>query len=90
MYPDVEKWKKVDIDNKYEEIYNRYAHVIISIEPDAKEGEFELLSNDSMKVVLNEKNLKDLNVKYIMIGDKKIISQFDDIKAEEKYGNERF
>ena len=90
VYPDVEKWKKVDIDNKYEEIYNRYAHVIISIEPDAKEGEFELLSNDSMKVVLNEKNLKDLNVKYIMIGDKKIISQFDDIKAEEKYGNENF
>lgn len=90
VYPDIEKWKKVDIDNKYEEVYNRYAHIVISIEPEAENGEFELLSNDSMKVVLNEKNLKDLNVKYIMIGDKDIISQFKDIKVEEKYENEKF
>lgn len=46
------------------EIYNRYAHISIDLIKD--ETHLELLGADHFKIYLNYKQLKDLNVKYIL------------------------
>ena len=46
------------------EIYNRYAHISIDLIKD--ETHLELLGADHFKIYLNYKQLKDLNVTYIL------------------------
>ncbi len=63
VYPDIERWKKVDPDGRYNEVYNRYAHIMISYgESDEK---FALQNTDYFLVYLNYDELKKLGVNYI-------------------------
>ena len=64
VYPNLDRWKKLDPEGKYEDIYNRYAHIVIEL-TDEEEARFELLVVDSFKVYLPVNKLKDLDVKYI-------------------------
>lgn len=89
VYPDVEKWKSIDVDNKYEEIYNRYAHITMTIDLSLENAEFEFLSLDSMKVILNEESLKILKIKYVLIDKNEKIPEFKEIKTEEVYSNQK-
>ena len=67
VYPNLDRWKSLDKDNKYLEIYNRYAHIQIILDEKYESAEFELKTPDSFVVKLNEKSLKEvLNVKYIL------------------------
>ena len=65
VYPDIDRWKLIDSDGKNEEIYNRYAHIPMELTSDSKSS-FELLHPDSFKVLLNAKDMKKLDVKYIL------------------------
>lgn len=65
VYPDLEKWHKIDPQGQYEDIYNRYAHIVINlIKKD--ESSFELIQTDLFKLYLDVFDLSKLDVKYII------------------------
>ncbi len=64
LYPDLDKWHQLDVDNKSEEIYNRHAHVVVDLVNDSNTS-FELVSANIMLVKLNVNDLSKLNVSYI-------------------------
>ena len=67
IYPNINRWSKIDPEGKYEEIYNRYAHIQIILDENCNiENKFELIQADCITVYLEEKELRTLNVKYIL------------------------
>ncbi len=66
FYPDIEKWKIIDPDSKYQDIYNRYAHINIQL----TDGDTSLSLNtpDSLTVELNPSKLKELGIQYLVGG----------------------
>lgn len=64
LYPDLDKWHKIDKNKTYEEVYNRYAHIEIELQNSSKSS-FRLISPDHFCVNLNINDLKILNVSYI-------------------------
>lgn len=67
IYPNMELWEMLDKENKYEEVYNRYAHVYMELveSEDQITNKFELISTDSFKVFVTPEELKEMNIKYI-------------------------
>ena len=64
-YPDLDLWKELDRSAEFEDIYNRYAHVLIDIVLD-EPTYFTLETPDSFKIHLNINDLNLLGVDYIM------------------------
>lgn len=66
-YPDLEKWQKIDVNNKSYEIYNRYAHIVpnLLVNDNGTASYFELKHPDSIQLNLNINDLKKLNITYI-------------------------
>ncbi len=66
-YPNMERWKKLDLDGHYEDVYNRYAHIGMKLRKSNEEYEekFELIQADAFNVYIEPQELKELNVKYI-------------------------
>ncbi|HFI0447686.1 TPA: hypothetical protein ACGOW0_002149 [Streptococcus suis] len=64
-YPNLDLWRSLDPNNKYSDIYNRYAHILVEIN-NSDEVVFELLQPDVFKVYLPVSKLKDMNVKYLV------------------------
>lgn len=62
-YPNLDLWEKLDQEGRYEEIYNRYAHVIIKFTDE--DTSFDLLYNDQMQINLSYKDIIKTNVDYI-------------------------
>lgn len=77
MYPAFERWKLIDKDNKYREIYNRYAHIDIELTKDYTEF---VMGNaaDAFTIRLNDDDLDTLNVKYILSLKDHTLDQFND------------
>ncbi len=64
-YPDLDFWKRIDPSLEFEDIYNRYAHVLIDIITD--EPTFFTLENpDMFKLHLNINDIDLLGIDYIM------------------------
>ncbi len=70
-YPDMEKWHMIDTENKYEKVYNRYAHITIKIKnkDEIPEKKFKLIDPDSFEVNITPQELQKLEVKYIFTGN---------------------
>lgn len=83
--PKLELWSKLDPNNQYEDIYNRYAHVQISLS-DSEEKGFELIQPDVFKVHIDMDEIKELGVKYILC--KNVIESSSDVTIELKYYDE--
>jgi len=64
FYPDLNMWRKIDRIGKYEEIYNRYAHVNIHLTTES--SSFELTSPDSFTANININDLPLTKAKYIL------------------------
>ena len=64
VYPDIDRWHLLDPDGQYEDVYNRYAHIEISLTEE--DTAFELLNPDLFFINLNYGDLSKLNVKYIL------------------------
>lgn len=65
VYPALERWRLFDADGSEEEIYNRYAHITITLAQE--ETHFEpLTAADVFTLHLNPSDLQTLNVKYIL------------------------
>ncbi len=68
VYPDLERWEKIDTENSYKSIYNRYAHIRIDLlkeNEDCKE-KFSLVTPDQFTVYVYPEELKTLGVDYIL------------------------
>lgn len=66
FYPDYGKWNLIDDENKHDEIYNRYAHILIWLS--AEKTEYLLGENsDSMVVKLSAEDLLKWPVKYLVV-----------------------
>ena len=65
-YPNLDFWHAFDPERKYENVYNRYAHVLISSTDNNLE--FELPQGDVVKMKISPCNteLQKLNVKYFL------------------------
>lgn len=65
VYPDLDRWKLIDKNEKYGDVYNRYAHITINLQTD-KDSSFELMTPDSFITYLNVDDLDVLDVRYIL------------------------
>lgn len=91
VYPNLELWKKIDKENKYEDIYNRYAHIFITLVPNKEETKFELLAPDVIRIFIRYDDLKVLGVNYLVRGAKlPKMEKTDQINLEEKYKDENY
>lgn len=68
FYPDYEKWKIIDESGVYEDVYNRYAHIVVSL----TEQKTELAlgaSADVLAVKLSCEDAAKWQVHYILVSD---------------------
>lgn len=64
-YPDMELWRKLELDNEYNDLYNRFAHIeIILYDEDTTP---ELIHADAIRLYLSYKDLQKIDVKYILV-----------------------
>lgn len=81
-YPNLELWKKIDPLHKYNEIYNRYAHIAIVL--GEEESKFELVQADYFTLKLNYSDICKLDINYILAPREYPIN---DIITNEIYSN---
>ena len=63
----MEFWEKLDPLKKNEEVYNRYAHICITLTEE--ETEAELVNTDYIQLDLNYEDLSKFDVEYILSVD---------------------
>lgn len=66
-YPAMERWRQIDQERQYEDIYNRYAHITIKMSEKEQmpHEKFQLINADAFEVYLVPEELRNLEVKYI-------------------------
>lgn len=82
-YPNWDIWTIIDPQKKYEEVYNRYAHVNMTLTPE--ESSCSLMNTDSLILNLSYSLLDDLSVKYILSSLPITLNQFENISFVEIY-----
>ena len=92
VYPNIDLWSKIDKEGKYEDIYNRYAHIFITLVDNSEETKFELLGIDVIRIFMTYDDLKTLGVNYIVRGAR--FEPYDttneEFKLEEMYKDENY
>jgi drug/metabolite transporter superfamily protein YnfA len=63
--PDIELWEKVDPEHKYEDIYNRYAHIEADFSADDQTS-FTLNVDDNFTIHIAYEDLEKLDIDYII------------------------
>lgn len=84
-YPNFKWLNTVDPEGKYNEVYNRYAHIHIKF---GDETNFELLVADAYQVTLTYKNLEELGIKYYYSSEKCSEDVIREFNLETKYSND--
>lgn len=92
-YPHMERWQQIDTQKQYEDIYNRYAHIVINIIQDNQQLEgdkFTLLHPDSFQVNLTPQELDMLEITYIFTNQ--LLEQYntDNIQFQQLYQYENY
>ena len=64
VYPCIERWKELDDGVDDSDIYNRYAHIMITYD-ESTEDDYILVQPDVINVYVNYEELQSLNVDYI-------------------------
>ncbi len=82
-YPNLELWRSLDKDGKYEEIYNRFAHIHIDIKPG--DTEFILNNPDDFTVKVNREGLSTLNASYILCDKEMEVDGYKQVYADGRY-----
>lgn len=83
-YPDLEKWQQFDEDNKYYDVYNRYASIGIVLQNES-DTSFKLGGPSWFDVNLNVNDLEKLNVSYIATNQNLNKFSNDNVSFEEIY-----
>lgn len=85
QYPNYEWIDILDPEYKYEEVWNRYAHITITLD---EETYFELLSTDIYALHLTYENLKQLNIEYYYTNEKADKDKMQKFSLETLYEND--
>jgi len=85
-YPNYNWVDLIDAEHKYEEVWNRYAHIVIYLD---NETYFELLSTDVYALHLNYDAVKKINIKYYYTNEKADTEKINDYKLQTLYENEK-
>ena len=85
-YPDFKKWEKIDPDHKYEDVYNRYAHMNVNLST-SEPSKFKPVQGrkDIISVTFNVNDLKKLNVTYIESNQNLSKYSTDNVEFEKIY-----
>ncbi|MDO4300720.1 MAG: hypothetical protein Q4D26_04940 [Clostridia bacterium] len=83
-YPDLEAWHKIDSSGEYEEVYNRYAHIVIKLKKEGR-SDFELLNADMFSINMNVNDLEKYNVKYVFTWSKLENMENENVAFEKLY-----
>lgn len=81
VYPTLDRWHRLDKEGEFEEIYNRYAHIVIELYDD-KESNFELVAPDYFLLNLNVTDLEKLDVGYVLTKDNLEKYNSDEVKLK--------
>lgn len=63
-YPNLDMWHALDPTGRYEDVYNRYAHVTVSLTEE--DTSMELVAADSMQLHLSYDDMDTMDVSYIL------------------------
>lgn len=63
-YPNLERWQTLDPEGNAEQVYNRYAHIVVSLSH--TDTVFTLIQDDAFRIDLNWGDLQTLDVKYLI------------------------
>lgn len=85
--PNMDLWTKLDPEGKYNEVYNRYAHVGLNLTHD--ETSFTLLTADSMLLNLNYSDMEKCEIKYLTASSL-IHEDSEDVDFELLYNEDNF
>lgn len=85
-YPNLSLWHTLDKEKKYENVYNRYAHILIELTNE--DTNFELITQDTIKLNINIEDIDILKIDYIVSQEKIDILKsstmtFDNIYADD-------
>ncbi len=81
-YPNIDLWEKIDPDEKYLDVYNRYAHVTVDIVDEAEgagKEKFSLAAPDNFNVNMTTEDLETLGVSYVL--SREDLSKYSDSVA---------
>lgn len=81
-YPNYKLWDIVDPERKYEDKWNRYAHLTIELVDD--ETSIDTLFEDQVILYLNKSDICKLNIKYFLTNDDNLNRFSNDIVNIEK------
>jgi len=73
VYPDLERWRLLDPKHEFEDIYNRFAHISVTLQ-DSHITTFTLQHADHFSVELNWRDLKTLGVTHILSANQSLYS----------------
>ncbi|ASA24431.1 DUF7657 domain-containing protein [Paenibacillus donghaensis] len=76
FYPDLKMWRKLDEEGEFNNVYNRYAHVIVSLTQ--QKTEFILDYPDRFTVKLDISDLPTTGIRYILSSSN--LDQYDVLK----------
>jgi hypothetical protein len=68
MIPNISLWKRIDPNGEFLNAYNRYAHIPVALSNSATSS-FNLMQFDTCALYLSYRDLKTLDVKFIVGGD---------------------
>ena len=77
-YPNPEKWEVLDPDGTYRDIYNRFCHVSMSLH--YEDTSFELIALDQIKLNLSFRDLRKLNIDYLITRKDYSNEHFEDMQ----------
>lgn len=79
VYPNLELWKKLDPDGKFDEIYNRYAHIDVAFTD--QETNFEKIQEDYIRLNLAYEDIEKTGVDYLVLaGEANLENDYVDFK----------
>ena len=84
-YPNFKWLNTVDPEGKYNEVYNRFAHIHIAL---GEKTEFNLLAADSYVATLTYEDLKKLEVKYYYTNTELSEETINNFNLECKYSDQ--
>ncbi|MEI5994932.1 YfhO family protein [Candidatus Enterococcus mansonii] len=85
--PNLDSWEILDPDKKYEDVYNRYAH--INVEIGENEIPLQLIQSDSIVARLNPQAIKAYGIKYLVTYKEIENLSTSRIKFERLYGPDK-
>jgi hypothetical protein len=81
-YPNLELWRKLDHGEIYNDVYNRYAHVVVEL--CKEETSFELKQDDLFKLNLSYQDLETAGIKYV-VSDRRLEADSTEVSFKELY-----